>query len=52
MSGLVTKSALTVVENKTPNVTNLVRKTDYDKIISELEKKLTDHNHDIYITRI
>ena len=25
-------------------------KTDYDKKISELEKKLTDHNHDKYIT--
>ena len=25
-------------------------KTDYDKKISELEKKITDHNHDKYIT--
>ena len=25
-------------------------KTDFDKKISELEKKITDHNHDKYIT--
>ena len=28
----------------------MVKKTDYDTKISELEKKLTDHNHDKYIT--
>ena len=28
----------------------LKKKTDYDKKISELEKKITDHNHDKYIT--
>ena len=26
------------------------KKTNYDTKISELEKKLTDHNHDKYIT--
>ena len=28
----------------------LVKKTDYDRKINEIEKKLTDHNHDKYIT--
>ena len=49
-SSLVTKTALTAVENKIPSVSSLVKKTDYDTKISELEKKLTDHNHDKYIT--
>ena len=50
VSSLATKAALTVVENKIPTVSSLIRKTDYDTRISELEKKLTDHNHDKYIT--
>ena len=28
----------------------MVKITNYDTKISELEKKLTDHNHDKYIT--
>ena len=28
----------------------LVKKTDYDTKITEIEKKLTNHNHDKYIT--
>ena len=47
---LATKTATTVVENKTPSVSSLVKKTDYSTKISELEKKLTDHNHEKYIT--
>ena len=27
-----------------------LKKTDYDTNISELEKKITDHSHDKYIT--
>ena len=27
-----------------------LKKTDYDSKITEIEKKLTDHNHDQYIT--
>ena len=27
-----------------------MKKTDYDTKITEIEKKLTDHNHDKYIT--
>ena len=29
-----------------PNVTNLVKKADYDAKISGIEKKFTDHYHD------
>ena len=50
VSGLATKSALTAVENKMPDVSSLVKKTDNNPKISELEKKLTDNNHDKYIT--
>ena len=35
---------------KLPNVSNLVKKTDYDTKISEIEKKVANHNHDKYIT--
>ena len=38
-SSLVTKSTLTAVEIKIPNVSSLVKKTNYDTKISELEKK-------------
>ena len=38
------------MENKIPSVSNLVKKTNYETKISELEKKLTDHNHDKYVT--
>ena len=41
---------MTVVENKILNVSNLVTKTDYNTKISDIEKKITGHNHDKYIT--
>ena len=50
ISGLATNSALTAAENKMPNVSGLIKKTDYDTKIREIEKKITDHNHDKYIT--
>ena len=50
VSSLATKTELTIVENKIPNINNLVKKTDYDTKITEIEKKITDHNHDKYIT--
>ena len=50
VSSLTAKTALTPVENKIPSVSSVVRKTDYDAKISELEKKLTDHNDGKYIT--
>ena len=37
------------VKNKIPDVSSLVKKTNYDTKISETEKELTDHNHDKYI---
>ena len=49
VSSLATKTALTAVENKIPSVSSLVKKTAYETKISELEKKLTDHNYDKYI---
>ena len=50
VSSLATKTALTAVEIKIPSVNSLVRKTDYNTKITEIEKKLTNHNHDKYIT--
>ena len=41
---------MTVVENKIPNVSNLIKKTDYDTKVNEIEKRITDHSHDEYIT--
>ena len=37
------------MENKIPSVSNLVKKTDYDTKITEIEKQLTDQNHEKYI---
>ena len=35
---------------KIPNPSNLVKKkTDYNNKVTEIEKKITDHNHDKYI---
>ena len=50
VSSLATKTALTAVDNKIPDVRSLVKKTDYNTKITEVEMKLTDHNHDKYIT--
>ena len=50
ITGLGTSSALTAVENKIPDVSSLVKKTDYDTKISDIEKKITDHDHGKYIT--
>ena len=41
---------MTAVENKIPSATNLVKKTNYDIKVNEIEKKITDHTHDKYIT--
>ena len=43
ISNLATKTALTTVEN------NLVKKTDYNTKVTEIENKINDHNHDNYI---
>ena len=50
ITGLATTSALTAVENKIPDVNNLVSKTDYNTKISEIEGKINNHNHEKYIT--
>ena len=47
---VATKSALTAVENKIPDASSLVKKTDYDTKIVEHKNKISDHNHDKYIT--
>ena len=36
ITGLATNSALTAIENKIPNVSNLVKKTDYDAKILDI----------------
>ena len=48
ISSLATKTALTAVENRIPSVSSLVKKTVYETKFSELEKKLTDQNHEKY----
>ena len=50
ISGLTTTTALTAVESEIPNVSNLIKKTDYNTKINEIEKKITDHDYDKYIT--
>ena len=46
VTNLVTTAALASVENKIPNVSDLVKKADYDEKISEIEKKYftSDYN--------
>ena len=41
---------MTAVENRIPNVSSLVKKTNYNTKISEIEGKINNHNHDKYIT--
>ena len=41
---------MTAVENKIPDVSSLVTKTGYNRKISDIEKKITDHDCDEYIT--
>ena len=50
LTGLAASSAITAVETKIPNVSSLVKKTDYDTQILDIENKITDHDHDKYIT--
>ena len=52
ITGLVTNSELTDVENKIADVSSLVKKTDYKTKISEIENKVNDHDHDKYITTL
>ena len=49
VSGSATKTALTIVENKVPDVSNLVKKTGCNSKVTEIENKLNNHDHDKYI---
>ena len=46
---LATNTALTAVKNKIPSVSNLVKKTNYNTKITDIENKLNNHNYDKYI---
>ena len=50
ITNLANTTALTAVKNKIPKVINLVIKTNYSTKIIEIEKKITAHGHDEYIT--
>ena len=43
------KTAITTVENKIPDAGNLVKKTDYNTKVTQIENKLNNHNHDKHI---
>ena len=49
VTNLDSTTAFTAVENKIPNVSNLVKKTDYNTKIIEIEKKISDHGLNKYI---
>ena len=50
INNLPTKTALTTVENKIPSISGLVKKkTDYNTKITDIENKLSNHNHDKYV---
>ena len=38
------------MEDKIPDLSSYVKKTNYDTAITAIEKKITDHNHDKYAT--
>ena len=40
---------MTTVENKIPSISGLVKKTDYNTKITDIENKLNNHNHDQYV---
>ena len=51
INNLLTTTAFTAVWNKISNVSNLVKKSDYNTNISEIENEITtDRDHDKYIT--
>ena len=43
LSNLATKTALTTVENKIPSVSGLVKKTDYNAKVTEIENKINKY---------
>ena len=50
ITNLATITALTAVENEIPSVTSFVKKTDHNTKINKNKNKITDHNHDKFIT--
>ena len=50
ISGLATTSALTALENKIPDASNLVTKTNYNTKLVKLTRNDHNHDHDKYIT--
>ena len=40
---------MTAVENKIPSISSLVKKTDFNTKITDIENKLNNHNHDKYV---
>ena len=46
INNLASTTALTSVENKIPDVSNLVKKADYNTKLNKIEKKITDNSHD------
>ena len=40
---------MTTVENKIPSITGLVKKTDYNTKVTDMDNKLNNHNHDKYV---
>ena len=48
--GLAATSVLIAIENKIPNISNLVKKTDYNTKLNEIERRITNHTLDKYIT--
>ena len=47
---MATTTPLTAAKNKSPSISNLVTKTDYDTKTKEIEKKINDHKYEKYIT--
>ena len=43
---------MTTVENKIPSISGLVKKTDYNTKITDIENKLNNHNHDKYVATL
>ena len=41
---------MATVENKIPNISGLIKKTDYNTKITDIENKLNNQNHDKYVT--
>ena len=49
IGNLATETALITVENKISSVSDLVKRAGYNTKITDIETKLTNHNHDKYI---